>query len=291
MIAAHLKTLRANARQAYDLALAGAIGAVFGLFFYVETIVTPSVWVRDALAGMLIGGAIGYALSAAGPLRDRAWLTLARASSWGAIAGALGGAVGLVIGEVVLGTFKGGLIGRAASWSVLGLGIGLGQGIAYRSVQKLIFGLVGGGIGGFVGGWLFESLRKALGESPNLGQGVGVACLGAGLGLGLALVEQALRRAWVQVLNGRQEGRSYLLGRGKSALGLDERAAVGLFGDPTVARSHAEIESSPSGFLLRNLDGLGRTKRNGSVVTGSEPLTDGDTIELGNTRLVFRNRG
>jgi hypothetical protein len=291
MIAARLKTLRGNARQAYDLALAGAIGAVFGLFFYVELIVTPSVWVRDALAGTLIGGAIGYALSAAGPLRDRAWLTLARVSSWGAIAGALGGAVGLVIGEVVLGSFKGGLIGRAASWAVLGLGIGLGQGIAYRSVQKLVFGLLGGGIGGFVGGWLFESLRKALGDVPNLGQGVGIACLGAGLGLGLALVEQALRRAWVQVLNGRQEGRSYLLGRGKSALGLDERAAVGLFGDPNVARAHAEIESGSGGFNLRNLDPLGRTKRNGQVVANSEPLTDGDTIELGNTRLVFRNRG
>jgi len=190
MIATRLKTLRGNARQAYDLALAGAIGAVFGLFFYVELIVTPSVWVRDALAGMLIGGAIGYALNAAGPLRDRAWLTLARASSWGAIAGALGGAIGLVVGEVVLGSFKGGLIGRAVSWSVLGLGIGLGQGIAYRSWEKLAFGLVGGGIGGFVGGWLFESLRKALGDQPSLGQGVGIACLGAGLGLGLALVEQ-----------------------------------------------------------------------------------------------------
>ena len=35
--------------------------------------------------------------------------------------------------------------------------------------------------------------------------------LGAGLGLFLALVEQALRRAWVQVLRGRQEGRIYLL--------------------------------------------------------------------------------
>jgi hypothetical protein len=291
MIAARLNTLRANARQAYDLALAGAIGAVFGLFFYVELIVTPSVWVRDALAGMLIGGAIGYALSAVGPLRDRAWLTLARASTWGVIAGALGGAIGLVIGEFVLGSFKGGLIGRAASWAVLGLGIGLGQGIAYRSVQKLMFGLLGGGIGGFVGGWLFEAMRKALGDVPNLGQGVGIACLGAGLGLGLALVEQALRRAWVQVLNGRQEGRSYLLGRGKSALGLDERAAVGLFGDPTVARAHAEIESGPSGFVLRNLDQLGRTKRNGQVVANTEALTDGDTIELGNTRLIFRNRG
>lgn len=291
MTSPKLPTLRANARQAYDLALAGAIGAVFGLFFYVEAIRTQSVWVRDALAGLLIGGAIGYALNAAGPLRDGAWLTLARSTTWGALAGAIGGAVGLVLGEVVLGSFRGGLIGRAMSWSVLGLGIGMGQGIAYWSRQKLAFGLLGGGLGGFVGGWLFEWLRQAMGDRYDIGQGVGVALLGGGLGLGLALVEQALRRAWVQVLNGRQEGRSYLLGRGASALGLDERAAVGLFGDPTVARQHAEILGGPGGFTLRAVDGKARTALNGRPISGEERLADGDTIELGVTRLVFRNRG
>jgi pSer/pThr/pTyr-binding forkhead associated (FHA) protein len=111
------------------------------------------------------------------------------------------------------------------------------------------------------------------------------------VGVGLALVEQALRRSWVQVLSGRQEGRSYLLGRGKSTVGLDERATVGLFGDPTIARSHAEIEGGAEGFILRNLDPQGRTKRNGNATSGSEALNDGDIIELGNTRLVFRNRG
>jgi pSer/pThr/pTyr-binding forkhead associated (FHA) protein len=93
------------------------------------------------------------------------------------------------------------------------------------------------------------------------------------------------------VLNGRQEGRSYLLGRGVSAVGLDELAAVGLFGDPTVARQHAEIESGADGFTLRNVDAQGRTRLNGQAVSAPVALKDGDTIELGGTRLVFRNRG
>ena len=281
----------ANLRQAYDLALAGAIGAVFGLFFYVELVEVDSVWSRDAMAGVSIGGMIGYALNLAAPLRDRAWSKLARASSWGAIAGASGGAIGLVLGEVVLGTIQGGLIGRALSWAVLGLGIGVSQGVAYRSREKLIFGLIGGGLGGFVGGWLFESLRTAMGNRYDLGQGLGIAMLGGGLGLGLAVVEQALRRAWVEVVNGRQEGRSYLLGRGVSAIGLDERAAVGLFGDPEVARHHAEIESTHDAFSIRNLDPEGRTKVNGDALHAPRALVDGDTIELGGTRLVFRRRG
>src|SRR5437764_10347176 len=111
-------------RQAYDLALAGAIGAVLGLYLFVE-LARPDggLWARDALAGLAIGGTIGFLLNAAGPLRDGAWLKLARSATWGALAGAAGGAVGLLIGEAVLGGLKGGTLGRAVSWAILGLGI------------------------------------------------------------------------------------------------------------------------------------------------------------------------
>lgn len=285
-----IRSLSVNLRQAFDLSLAGAIGAIFGLFLYVELVRTDSIWLRDALAGVAIGGSIGYVLNAAGPLRDGAWLALARSASLGAAAGAIGGAVGLILGEYILGGFQGGLIGRAVSWSVLGLGIGASQGLAYRSVQKLTFGLVGGGLGGLLGGYLFEWLREGFGNRYDLGQGLGILLLGAGLGLGLALVEQALRKAWVVVLRGRQEGRAYLLSRRRCALGLDERAEVGLFGDPTVARRHAEIEARGDGYILHALASPGQTRVNGQPVAGSRPLVDGDKIELGNTWIVFRRR-
>ena len=90
---------RANLRQAYDLALAGGLGALFGLYLYVELVQAESVYVRDALAGHLIGGSLGVFLNAYGPLRDGAWLKLARAVAWGAPAAALGGAIGLVAGR------------------------------------------------------------------------------------------------------------------------------------------------------------------------------------------------
>lgn len=284
----------ANVRQAYDLALAGALGAIFGLYFYVELVRADAVLVRDALAGLWIGGTIGFFLNAAGPFRDGAWFKLGRAATWGALAGAAGGAAGLVLGEFVIGWFQGGLVGRALSWAVLGLGIGVSQGLADRSRQRLLYGLIGGGLGGLVGGYLFEWLRQGLGGRAGYGlsQGLGIVILGAGLGFFLALVEQVLRRAWVQVLSGRQEGRVYLLARPVSALGLDERAEVGLFGDRAVARRHAEIERTKSGYLLRNHAPTGRTRINGVVVNAddSRPLRDGDRIELGQTRLVFRQR-
>ena len=195
------------------------------------------------------------------------------------------------MGELVLGGFKGGVIGRAVSWSILGLGIGLSQGLAYRSVQRLKFGLLGGALGGFLGGLLFEVLRDSLGSQRySLSQGLGMVLLGAGLGLCLALVEQVLRRAWVQVLNGRQEGRAYLLANRRSVLGLDEHVAVGIFGDAEVARKHAEIEAEGGNYTLNNHDPKGRTKVNGKAVSGPVTLKDGDRLELGRTLLVFRQK-
>ena len=182
------------------------------------------------------------------------------------------------------------MLGRSVSWAILGVGIGVSQGIAGRSRQRLAFGLIGGTTGGAVGGFLFEAMRKGMGDRYDLGQGVGIALLGAGLGLSLALVEQALRRAWVQVLRGRQEGRSYLLAGGRSALGLDERAEVGLFGDPTVSRQHAEIVIEGRDYVLKDLDGRGRTAVNGAILKGPRTLLDGDRIELGQTLLLFRRR-
>ena len=127
----------ANFRHAYDLAVAGGLGALFGLYLYVELVQAESVYVRDACAGLLIGGSLGIFLNAYGPFRDGAWLKLARAVAWGAPAAAIGGAIGLVAGELVIGVLRGGLMGRALSWAVLGLGIGLGQGLADRSRERL----------------------------------------------------------------------------------------------------------------------------------------------------------
>jgi hypothetical protein len=281
---------RANLRHAYDLALAGGLGALFGLYLYVELVRAESVYLRDALAGLLIGGSLGVFLNAYGPLRDGAWLKLARAVTWGAPAAALGGALGLVAGEKVIGLLQGGLLGRALSWAVLGLGIGLGQGLADRSRERLIYGLIGGGIGGFAGGFLFELLRASLPERADVSQAIGIVFLGAGLGLCLALVEQVLRRAWVQVQNGRQEGRIYLLAHPKCRLGLDERAEIGIFGDATVARRHAEIEATARGYVLHHLASQASTRINGAPVAQSQPVHDGDRIELGRTLLVFRQR-
>ncbi len=219
-----------------------------------------------------------------------ALVRLSRKGAIGTLAGAVGGSIGLLVGEFVLGGFQGGLIGRACSWAILGLGIGVSQALADRSLQRLLFGVLGGISGGFLGGFSFEALRQALGNRYDLSQSFGMVLLGGGLGLCLAAVEQALKSAWVVVRNGRQEGRSYLLTRANSILGLDEHVEIGLFGDPNVSRRHAEIARTRDGYVLRNHDARGRTWVNGEVVDSARSLNDGDRIELGQTMLTFRRR-
>ena len=236
----------------------------------------------------MIGGSLGVFLNAYSPFRDGAWLKLARAVAWGAPAAALGGAIGLVAGEFVIGLLRGGLLGRALFVGRLGLGIGLGQGLADRSRERLVYGLIGGGLGGFVGGFLFEWLRVGAGRSLRPEPGRGDRDPGGGLGLCLALVEQVLRRAWVQVQSGRQEGRIYLLAHPaaawawtsapRSASSATRRSPAG------TPRSRRPRRATSSTTWPRS------TRVNGKTVMGPQPLEDGDRIELGQTVLVFRRR-
>lgn len=277
--------------RAVQLAFAGAIGGVCGLFLYTELFNAPSLYVRDALAGMAIGGTLGFLLNAAEPFRDRAWLKLGREAGWAALFGAAGGALGLVVGEAILGGFRGGLAGRTVSWAILGLSVGASQGVAGRSAQRARHGALGGLIGGAAGGFLFELLREKLGpERYDLSQGLGMALLGAGLGAALALVEQALTRAWVVVQNGRQEGRSFPLDRPAVRIGRDEHTDIGLFGDMSVARDHAEIRREDGHYRLYPRGQAGTTAINGKPVAAPVPLRDGDLIDLGATKLRFRSR-
>ena len=231
-----------------------------------------SVYVRDALAGVAIGGTIGFFLNAAGPFRDGAWLKLARAATWGALAGAAGGAVGLVLGEMrdrlVPGRpgRPGGLVGgaRPGDRREPGAGRPVAAAAGLRRDRRRRSA-------GSSAATCFEALRLGLGNRYDLSQGLGIVILGAGLGLFLALVEQVLRRAWVQVLSGPQEGRSYLLARthdrrsGSTSAPRSASSAT-----RSIARRHAEIEATPRGYVLHNVGPAGRTRVNGAVVAGEQ---------------------
>jgi hypothetical protein len=74
------------------------------------------------------------------------------------------------------------------------------------------------------------------------------------------------------------DARVTVLGRGTEA---DVRLS-----DTGVSRLHAEVRVEPGSFVLADRGSTNGTKVNGRLVS-TTPLSDGDVIELGTSRLVF----
>ena len=118
----------------------------------------------------------------------------------------------------------------------------------------------------------------------------GFTVIGLLTGLFIGLVEELLKQAWVRVLAGKNEGKDYIISKPMTVLGRDERAEVPLFGDPTLAPQHAAIKMEGNRHYL--LDGgtpLGSVV-NGQRVQAQQLLRDGDMIQLGQVRLLFREK-
>jgi pSer/pThr/pTyr-binding forkhead associated (FHA) protein len=61
-------------------------------------------------------------------------------------------------------------------------------------------------------------------------------------------------------------------------------------GAPRASRHHAEIVGAGGRHVLRDLGSTNGTLLGGAPFTGDAPLSDGDVIEIGGSRIVFRSR-
>src|ERR1700677_2403344 len=83
---------------------------------------------RALLAGLFIGGFIGYLVVSVEAIRDGALVRTARLATYGVVLGAIGGAFGMVVGDQVnyflnklLGNyFFVAMLARGLGWTVLG---------------------------------------------------------------------------------------------------------------------------------------------------------------------------
>ncbi len=76
------------------------------------------------------------------------------------------------------------------------------------------------------------------------------------------------------------------------AVMIGRRAASGvMLADPEVSRRHARVEYIAPRYYVSDLGSTNGTFVNGRKVNGRHPLTDGDTIDVGQTRLRFRRGG
>lgn len=96
---------------------------------------------------------------------------------------------------------------------------------------------------------------------------------------------------WVIVLHGPGRGASFTLTAGASKIGRGEDQAVRLdFGDNSISRdNHAVVayDDEQRRFFIGHGGKANLVRLNDMPVLSTEPLTDGDTIRIGETTLLF----
>jgi hypothetical protein len=75
---------------------------------------------------------------------------------------------------------------------------------------------------------------------------------------------------------------------GETVVGRSSSANV-VVADDTVSRTHAKVRVEGDSYIIENLSGVNPTKVNRTAVTGTQQLSDGDRLELGNVQLAFHN--
>ena len=246
---------------------------------------------RKLIRGILIGVFGGIVLGTLG------------AQIAGQVYNLLGGATSTVKDPSIF-AFARQVIARAFQLGLMGLGIGCGVACGTLTLKRIWHGAFGGLIGGLISGIVFDlisgssvPLRSAFGSTGCIdaggpGRAIAYTLIGALTGFFVNLIDELLKQAWVKVLAGRNEGKDFILSKTVSILGRDERCDVPLYGDPAVGAQHAAIRADGSRHVLIDAGtSLGTVVNGQTIVPGSELLLrDGDMIQIGNQRILFREK-
>ena len=279
-------------------ALVGAWGG-FVAWFVLDVVLKlnpTNVWLDAVTNGAIVGMFIGALVSGFGGVMERRAMRVARGLGIGLVTGIGGGIFGLLAGEAAyqIGRLLDGgdllrELFRAIGWSIFGIGIGVAEGVVTFSSKRFLFGGLGGFIGGLVGGIAFTLVTR-ISDLQLTNRALGFALLGAFIGLFVGLIPDLLKNAWLKVISsGRNEGKEFLLDKQVNAIGSADNCDVGLYGDPTVAKKHAEIRQAGGQFTLHTQPGE-------TVIVNNAPetqtiLRNGMQFRVGNIKLVFRQKG
>jgi pSer/pThr/pTyr-binding forkhead associated (FHA) protein len=210
-------------------------------------------------------------------------------ASWfaGLLYGAAGGdPTALVLPGASFFDFFQQVFARGLGYGGIGAILGLAQGIPGRSVKAAYHGLLGGAIGGTIGGMLFEIAGTMRLTAIGMSHLIGLVLIGAFIGFFIALIADLLKAAWVRVVAGRNEGKEIVIDRKRMSIGRDELCDIPLFGDPAIARRHADIFVANTRYMIQDMGSGVGTIVNGQKVS-SAGLKDGDEIRIGSIRLRF----
>ncbi len=175
---------------------------------------------------------------------------------------------------------------RGLAWLIVGLSAGLTVGIASKSVKRIALTAAGGSIGGFLGGFLFDFMPQNLEWAAQL---LGIVITGLLIGLSMALLEQAARTQWIEIVQGGMAGKQFILYKSNLTIGSSPQSDITLIKDTAIAPIHARISSQGGRSFLDSLNPGMPCSVNG-LVGMRFPLQDSSEITIGATVIRFRER-
>lgn len=94
--------------------------------------------------------------------------------------------------------------------------------------------------------------------------------------------------ARLRIIQGSQKGKEFQLQENGITLGRGQEADL-FFGDPEASREHARVDWKGRRFTLMDLGSSNGTYLNGVKIAGSEELSSGDLITVGETVIEFQS--
>jgi hypothetical protein len=266
------------------------------VWYYTQKLITASPVVRalaggspDVVFATTIGLYLGFFLGAVEGLLALNLPVLARGMLVGGVAGLVGGCLGTLLGETAYTILLKSAIGQCLGWALFGALLGVAPGMVMKAVDRAARGFLGGLVGGFGGGIIFLCVASLF-QQAVYGRMVAIPLLGACLGCCYGLAETLMRRAWVTVLSGRNEGYQLALGSRPISIGSSPRADLQLVANPPLAGIVARIVPTPNGFRLERGELPREMCLINQTVADEQILRDGDMLRLGGVRLLFSQK-
>jgi hypothetical protein len=265
---------------------------------------------KDGIRGMLLGLCVALGLSALDAVWNLGLRRMGEVSLRVGVAvlvGCVGGALGGMLGSALFNLWGPFFV---VGWTLTGLLIGISIGVfevlaglirqqnMTGSIRKLMHGLYGGAAGGLLGGvlaLLFAKMMASIfsGKDENSlwsPTAMGFVALGLCIGLLIGLAQVILKEAWIKVEAGFRAGRELILSKEKTTVGRAESCDIGLFGDNTIERLHAQIVQQGNRYFLEDANTPSGTYLNDVRIQQRAPLNSGDLIRVGKSVLCFRER-
>ena len=175
---------------------------------------------------------------------------------------------------------------RGFAWLLVGIAAGLTVGIASRSLKRTGLCVGGGAVGGFLGGFVFDFVPSGL---DWVGQLIGITLTGLFVGLAMALLEQAARTQWIEIIAGGMAGKQFILYKTDINIGSSPQADITLIKDPTISPIHARVYAQGGRSYLESVD-PNRPCSVGGRVENRIALVDLMDITIGGTVIRFREK-